>query len=85
MRLKKLYLKQGIILDRGAATEHFGVANEVYNEVYVAYLTEMEKLKRKKAIKVINDTFIPCVRHHLWKPGGKMMERVAETNLNWKK
>ena len=64
---------------RGYGT--FGVANEIYNEVYVAYLTEMEKLKRKKAIKVNNDKFIPCVRHHLWKPGGKMMERIAETTL----
>ena len=24
---------------------------------------------------------MPCVKHHLWKPGGKMMERVAETTL----
>lgn len=62
---------------RGYGT--FGVANKVYNEVYVVYLTEMEK--RKKAIKAINETFIPCVRHHLWKPGGKMMEHVAETTL----
>lgn len=62
---------------RGYGT--FGVANEVYNEVYVVYLTEMEK--RKKAIEAINETFMPCVKHHLWKPGGKMMERVAETTL----
>ena len=41
----------------------FGVANEVYNEVYVVYLTEMEK--RKKAIEAINETFMPCVKHHL--------------------
>ena len=62
---------------RGYGT--FGVANEVYNEVYVVYLTEMEK--RKKAIEAINETFMPCVKHHLWTPGGKMMERVAETTL----
>ena len=62
---------------RGYGT--FGVANEIYNQIYLEYLIEIKK--REEAITLINKKFLPCVKHNLWKPGGKMMMRVAETTL----
>lgn len=62
---------------RGYGT--FGVAYEIYNEVYGEYKTEIEK--RKKALILISEKFIPYVKHHLWKPDGNMMKQVAKTTL----